>query len=69
MIPQTLLLIDGHNTLLRSFHAFEELEASDGRRLGGLYGFLQSLIRLMGLHRKAVPIVCFDGGRSVRRLR
>ena len=63
------LLIDGNNLLCRSAFAFQSLQSSDGRFLGGLYGFVKTLLRVAGFYQGTYrPIVCWDKGRSGRRM-
>lgn len=64
-----VLLIDGHNLLCRSCFVFQSLQTTDGRFLGGLYGFIKSFLRIAGFYQGSYrPIICWDMGRSVRRM-
>ena len=61
------LLIDGMNLFLRSFSAIPTLN-DDGIHIGGLSGFLQSLVSSIKLINPTRVVIVFDGkGGSQRR--
>lgn len=65
------LLVDGNNLAYRNFFAQSELFTLDGRRSGGVHGFLRSLAAIRGEVNVEPEKTCifWDGGRSKYRTR
>lgn len=69
-IEYPLLLIDGNNLINRTYFTpgFQELETEQGLRIGALYGFFRNMFLLIEDYPQNKPIVCWDGGKSPKRL-
>ncbi len=62
-----LLLIDGHGIIYRSFYAIRGLATSEGFPTNALYGFLQSLERVVKEFPSSHVVVAMDSrGKTVR---
>ena len=67
--PETdrLLLIDGHAIMYRSFYAIRGLATSDGFPTNAIYGFLQSLEKVMEAYPSSHVVLALDSrGKTVR---
>lgn len=65
--PDTTLIIDGHNTYIRSFTTVPVVN-DNGEHFGGTLGFLRSLVYLLKRFKPTEVVIVFDGkGGSVRR--
>jgi DNA polymerase-1 len=63
---EKVLLIDGLNLFFRNFSAINTLNPQ-GAHIGGLAGFLNSLSKLISLHKPSEVYVFFDGAESTNR--
>lgn len=62
-----LLLVDGHGIIYRSFYAIRGLATSDGFPTNAIYGFLQSLKRIVSEFPSTHVVVAMDSrGKTVR---
>ena len=62
-----LLLIDGHAIMYRSFYAIRGLATSDGFPTNAIYGFLQSLEKVMEKYPSSHVVLAMDSkGKTVR---
>ncbi len=62
-----LLIVDGHAVLYRSFYAIRGLATSDGFPTNAIYGFLQSLERVMEEFPSSHVVLAMDSkGETVR---
>jgi DNA polymerase-1 len=59
-VRQRLFLIDGAHTLYRSYHAIRELSTSDGFPTNALYGFVQTLQKVIKDYEPEYLAVAFD---------
>ena len=57
---RTLFLIDGAHTLFRSYHAIRGLTNSKGFPTNALYGFVQTLLKVIKDHEPDALAVAFD---------
>ncbi|MEK7512609.1 MAG: DNA polymerase [Patescibacteria group bacterium] len=57
---KTLLLIDAHALIHRSFHALPPLTAPDGRPVGALYGLSSTLVKLLSNDPPTHAAAAFD---------
>ena len=65
--PDTTLLVDGHNTYIRSFTTVPVVN-DNGEHFGGTLGFLRSLVFLIKRFTPTEVVIVFDGkGGSARR--
>lgn len=55
-----LLIIDGNNSLYRSFHGTPEMHRADGLQTNGLFGFINSFIKATDLLKPTHRVVIFD---------
>jgi len=60
MMPKTLLLIDAHALIHRSFHALPPLSAPDGRPVGALYGLASILLKTLAADKPDYVAAAFD---------
>lgn len=67
-MSRTFLLIDGNNLAFRCFYGVTHLSNPSGLPVNAIYGFLHSLWMLEEQVPSAIGIVCFDYGRSEKRL-
>ena len=68
MTGKTLYLIDGHSLLYRSYYAIRQLATSQGFPTNGIYGFLQTLRKILADSRPGYLGVVFDTpGPKVRK--
>ncbi|MBP5191549.1 MAG: 5'-3' exonuclease [Opitutales bacterium] len=65
---RTFLLIDGNNLAFRCFYGVTHLSNPNGMPVNAIYGFIHSLWMLEEQVPSAIGIVCFDHGRSEKRL-
>ena len=63
----TLFLIDGSNNVYRSYFAIRGLTNSSGLATNAVYGFTQTLRKLLNDHRPDCIAVAFDIGRAKSR--
>jgi DNA polymerase-1 len=63
----TLFLIDGSNNVYRSYFAIRELTNSAGLATNAVYGFTQTLRKLLKDHKPDCIAVAFDIGRAKSR--
>src|SRR5512144_2003626 len=63
----TLFLIDGSNNVYRSYFAIRNLTNSSGLATNAVYGFTQTLRKLLKDHNPDCIAVAFDIGRSTTR--
>ena len=66
MQRKKVLLVDFYNTFIRSF-ATLTLATNDGRHMGGVMGFLQSLRYVISRTNPDRVIICWDEGRPLKR--
>src|SRR6478736_2739627 len=64
---QSLFLIDGSNNVYRSYFAIRGLTNSAGLATNAVYGFTQTLKKLLNDHNPDYIAVAFDVGRSTTR--
>ncbi len=62
-----LVLIDGNNLVLRCFHAMSSLENSRGDKVGGVYGFVHVMRKMVSMYQGACIIVTWDRKSERRR--
>ncbi len=55
-----LVLIDGNSLVHRAYHALPELTTSGGRSVGAVYGFAQTILKLLQDHPPDFAAVAFD---------
>lgn len=67
MAKPRLLAFDGNYVIMRSWNAFGDLSAPDGRPSGALYGYIASYRRFLEKYRPKYYIPLFDHGRSSYR--
>jgi 5'-3' exonuclease len=67
-MKKKLLLVDGYNAYIRNF-AMLNLQAEDGRILGGTIGFLNSLRHAINANNADSVILVWDEGQSLKRKR
>lgn len=67
--PPALYIIDGLNYLFRSYYAIRNLTNKEGNPTNALFGFVQSLQKLIKTHNPLYLIIVFDGekGRQSRQ--
>jgi DNA polymerase-1 len=58
---QSVLIIDGLNTFLRSFAIINAIHPSSGQHVGGMVGFLKSVGYAIKLNSPTKVIITFDG--------
>jgi DNA polymerase-1 len=58
---QSILIIDGLNTFLRSFAIVNAIHPSSGQHVGGIIGFLKSVGYAIKLNNPTKVIITFDG--------
>jgi DNA polymerase-1 len=58
---QSILIIDGLNTFLRSFAIINAIHPSSGQHVGGMIGFLKSVGYAIKLNNPTKVIIVFDG--------
>ena len=58
---QSVLIIDGLNTFLRSFAIINAIHPSSGQHVGGMIGFLKSVGYAIKLNSPTKVIITFDG--------
>lgn len=58
---QSVLIIDGLNTFLRSFSIINAIHPSSGQHVGGMIGFLKSVGYAIKLNSPTKVIIVFDG--------
>jgi DNA polymerase I len=63
----TLFLIDGSNNVYRSYYAIRNLTNSSGLATNAVYGFTQTLRKILKDHKPDNIAVAFDIGRSTTR--
>lgn len=63
-----VLLVDGLNHFIRCF-SVNPMVNDDGVHIGGIYGFINSLMSIVELMRPTRIVICFDGknGSTLRR--
>ncbi len=62
-----LVLIDGNSLVHRAYHALPELSTSGGRSVGAVYGFAQTVLKLLEEHPPDFAAVAFDSpGKTFR---
>ncbi len=62
-----LVLIDGNSLVHRAYHALPELSTSGGRSVGAVYGFAQTVLKLLEEHPPDFAAVAFDApGKTFR---
>ncbi len=66
MSKKTLYLVDGTSLCYRSFYAIN-LSASDGRPTGAIYGFYQTLNKIISKYNPDHIGICFDVSRETIR--
>ncbi len=59
-LKDSLLLIDGHALLYRSFHALPPLQTKDGQPTNAVYGFITTLLRAFQEFKPKYCAVAFD---------
>lgn len=62
-----ILIIDGNNLMYRCYWAIRGLSTSKGYNTSAFYGFIKSLVGIMGEYRVSNIIVVFDGGGKTWR--
>lgn len=62
----TLVLVDSHNLVHRNFHVGKDLMTSEGLRVGGAFGFVKSMRRLVKEYEGSQIVLVWDS-RSKRR--
>ena len=63
-----LVLIDGNNTVLRCFHAMRDLQNSLGEPIGGAYGFVHVMRKMVSLYPGSCIVVTWDDKSARRKL-
>jgi len=65
-----LVLIDGNSLIHRAYHALPDLTTSDGVHVGAVYGFAQTVLKLLEDHPPTAAVVAFDlPGPTFRHLK
>jgi 5'-3' exonuclease len=64
----TLLLIDGHYYVYRSFHAIQNLNNSRGEPTNAIYGFVKTVRKMIKDLRPDIAAVFWDEGMPERRV-
>lgn len=62
------LIVDGSNLAFRCFYGVKHLSNDQQLPVNAIYGFLNSLLSIQQIIRFEHLVVCFDCGRSVRRV-
>jgi DNA polymerase-1 len=66
-VAQRLVLIDGNSLIHRAYHAIPNLTTSSGRPVGAVYGFAQTVLKLLAENPPDFAAVAFDPpGRTFR---
>jgi len=66
-LPGLLVLFDGHSLIHRAYHALPELTTSSGQPVGAVYGFAQTVLKLLEDHAPDSAVVVFDApGKTFR---
>jgi 5'-3' exonuclease len=64
----TLLLIDGHYYVYRSYHAIQSLTNSRGEPTNAIFGFVKTVRKMMKDLRPDLAAIFWDGGLPAKRL-
>ena len=64
----TLLLIDGHYYVYRSYHAIQSLTNSRGEPTNAIFGFVKTVRKMLKDLRPGLAAVFWDEGLPARRL-
>lgn len=67
MPASRLFLIDAHALCYRSFFAIKSLTTSYGQPTNAVYGFINTLRKILRDHKPEYMAVCFDVGKKTRR--
>jgi len=67
MPESQLFLIDGHALCYRSFYAIKGLTTSKGQATNAIYGFVNTLRKILRDYEPAYMAVCFDVAAKTRR--
>ncbi|MFH1360442.1 MAG: DNA polymerase I [Candidatus Omnitrophota bacterium] len=67
MSEPTLFLIDANALCYRSFFAIKGLATSYGQATNAVFGFYNTLRKILKDHRPAYMAICFDVGKKTRR--
>jgi len=59
-VAQRLVLIDGNSLIHRAYHAIPNLTTSSGRPVGAVYGFAQTVLKLLAENPPDLAAVAFD---------
>ncbi|MBM3498766.1 MAG: DNA polymerase I, partial [Armatimonadetes bacterium] len=59
-MPQRLVLIDGNSLVHRAYHAIPNLSTSAGRPVGAVFGFAQTVLKLLEENPPDFAAVAFD---------
>lgn len=62
-----LVIIDGHSVLYRSFYAIRLLTTKDGTPTNAVYGFANTIIKILDEIRPTHMLVTFDSGKNTFR--
>src|ERR1700730_14011458 len=66
--PVRLLLIDGHYYVYRSYHAIQSLTNSRGEPTNAIFGFVQTVRKMLQDLRPVRAHVCWDEGLPAKRV-
>jgi len=59
--PRTILLVDGHNILFRSFFGIPaEIPGKDGKTIHGVLGFIGTLLKILNRFKPSYLLIAFD---------
>ena len=64
MPESKLCLLDAHALCYRSFYAIKGLSASNGQATGAVYGFINTLKKILRDFKPHYMAVCFDVGKK-----
>ena len=59
-MSQKIVLIDGHSILNRAFYGVPELTNSEGIHTNAVYGFLNSMFRILDEEKQDYLAMAFD---------
>ncbi|QLK52884.1 DNA polymerase I [Ehrlichia ruminantium] len=66
-LMSTFTIIDAYGLLFRAYYALPHLSTSNGVPIGGVYGFINMLLKYIEVHTANYLVVAFDtGGKNFR---